>query len=125
MVLMAVSVSGALAALVYAYIKYVKNAHIPIADTEKRSFLANLSYHKFYFDEIYDTLIRKPLDWLSEFAYDNIEKLGIDGIVNGFGKGSVEASRGLRLLQSGNVGFYIFMMVVGIVSILMYLVIKF
>src|SRR6185503_15466141 len=123
--LMAVSVTAAVIALVYAYMKYVKTAHVPIADTEKRSFLANLSYHKFYFDEIYDILLRKPLDWLSEFAYDNIEKLGIDGIVNGFGKGSMEASRGLRLLQSGNVGFYIFMMVVGIVSILMYLVIKF
>ena len=123
--LMIVSVSGAVIALVYAYIKYVKNGHVPVADTAKRSPLANLSYNKFYFDEIYDTLIRKPLDWLSEFAYNYIEKLGIDGIVNGFGKGSMDASRGLRLLQSGNVGFYIFMMVVGIVSILMYLVIKF
>jgi NADH-quinone oxidoreductase subunit L len=124
-ILMVMSVSGALIALVYAYIKYVKNGHVPVADTEKRSLLASLSYHKFYVDEIYDTLIRKPLDWLSEFAYDNIEKLGIDGIVNGFGKGSMDASRALRLLQSGNVGFYIFMMVVGIISILMYLVIKF
>ncbi len=123
--LMAVSVTGAIVALVYAYMKYVKNGHVPVADTAKRSPLASLSYHKFYFDEIYDTLIRKPLDWLSEFAYNYIEKLGIDGIVNGFGKGSMDASRGLRLLQSGNVGFYIFMMVVGIVSILMYLVIKF
>ena len=125
MALMAISVTGAIVALVYAYLKYVKNGHVPVADTEKRPLLASLSYHKFYFDEIYDTLIRKPLDWLSEFAYENIEKLGIDGIVNGLGKGSMDASRGLRLLQSGNVGFYIFMMVVGIVSILMYLVIKF
>jgi NADH-quinone oxidoreductase subunit L len=124
-ILMVISVTGALIALAYAYIKYVKNGHIPVADSAKRSPLANLSYHKFYLDEIYDTIIRKPLDWLSEFAYTYIEKLGIDGIVNGFGKGSMDASRGLRLLQSGNVGFYIFMMVVGIVSILMYLVIKF
>ena len=124
-VLMIVSVTGSVIALVYAYMKYVKNGHVPVADSAKRSPLANLSYHKFYLDEIYDTIIRKPLDWLSEFAYTYIEKLGIDGIVNGFGKGSMDASRGLRLLQSGNVGFYIFMMVVGIVSILMYLVIKF
>jgi len=123
--LMAVSVTGAVVALVYAYMKYVKNGHVPVADTEKRSPLASLSYHKFYLDEIYDTIIRKPLDWLSDFAYQNIEKLGIDGIINRLGKGSMEASREVRLLQSGNVGFYIFMMVVGIVSILMYLVIKF
>jgi NADH-quinone oxidoreductase subunit L len=53
-----------------------------------------------------------------------IERMGIDGIVNGFGKSSIEASRGLRLLQTGNVGFYIFMMVAGIISILMYILIK-
>jgi NADH-quinone oxidoreductase subunit L len=39
-------------------------------------------------------------------------------------RGSIEASKGLRLLQTGNVGFYIFMMVVGIISILMYILIK-
>ena len=31
-----------------------------------------------------------------------------------------EGSKGLRLLQSGNVGFYIFMMVFGIVALLLY-----
>jgi NADH-quinone oxidoreductase subunit L len=54
-----------------------------------------------------------------------VDKMGIDGIVNGLGKGTVEASKGLRLLQTGNVGFYIFMMVLGIISILMTLVFKF
>lgn len=50
--------------------------------------------------------------------------MGIDGIVNGFGKGSIEASKGFRLLQSGNVGFYIFMMVGGIIALLVYSVYK-
>ena len=116
---MAISVAAALLALGYAYNKYVKNSHVPVSDTEERPALANLSYHKFYVDEIYDALIRKPLDALSGFLYNTIEKLGIDGIVNGFGKGTIEASKGLRLLQTGNVGFYIFMMVVGIISILL------
>ena len=97
---------------------------MPVADTEERPAMTDLSYHKFYIDELYDAIIRKPLDALSVFFYNVIDKMGIDGIVNGVGKGSVEASKGLRLLQTGNVGFYIFMMVAGIISILMYLVVK-
>ena len=118
--LMCISVAGALAALAYAYIKYVKNAHVPVADGEERPELVNLSYHKFYVDEIYDAIIRKPLDGLSVFFYKVIELAGIDAFVNSLGKGTVKSSKGLRLLQTGNVGFYIFMMVIGIVGILIY-----
>jgi len=123
--LMGLSVAGALIALAYAYSKYVKKAHVPAADSEERPALAELSYHKFYIDELYDLIIRKPLDALSVFAYKVVDKMGIDGIVNGLGKVTVEASKGLRLLQTGNVGFYIFMMVLGIIAILMKLVFKF
>ena len=122
--LMAISVIGALVALVYAYIKFNKKGEVPVADDEARPALANISYHKFYIDELYDLLFRKPLDAISGFFYKVIEQLGIDGVVNGLGNGPIEASKGLRLLQTGNVGFYIFMMVVGIISLLIYLIIK-
>jgi NADH-quinone oxidoreductase subunit L len=118
--LMGLSVGGALIAMAYAYVKYVKNAHVPVEDTEERSILANLSYHKFYVDEIYDFLIRRPLDAISGFFYNVVERLGIDGLVNDIGKGTLESSKALRLLQTGNVGFYIFMMVAGIIAILLY-----
>ncbi len=125
MILMSVSVAAALLALVYAYIKYNKNASVPVSDEEERSAVVNLSYHKLYIDEFYDLIIRRPLDAISSFFYKIIDVMGIDGIVNGLGKGAIDASNGFRLLQSGNVGFYIFMMVVGIVSVLVYLVFKF
>jgi NADH-quinone oxidoreductase subunit L len=122
--LMLASVAGALLALGYAYIKYVKNNHVPVADSEERPGPVSLSYHKFYVDEIYDWLIRKPLDALSVFFYKIVDLLAIDGIVNGLGKLSVKSSKGLRLLQSGNVGFYIFMMVAGIIAILIFSLVK-
>jgi len=125
LVLMVISVTGAVLALIYAYVKYIKNAQVPVSDTEERPALVDISYHKFYFDELYDTIIRKPLDALSVFFYKVVDRMGIDGIVEGLGKGTVEASKGLRLLQTGNVGFYIFMMVVGIISVLMYILFKF
>ena len=123
-ILMGTSVLIALLALGYAYSKYVSGNHVPVSDEEERPALANLSYHKFYIDELYDKVIRKPLDAISVFFYKVVEQLGIDGFVNGLGKGTLETSKGLRLLQTGNVGFYIFMMVVGIIAILVYSLIK-
>ncbi|MFP5080754.1 NADH-quinone oxidoreductase subunit L [Pedobacter sp. JCM 36344] len=118
--LMGITIAGVLISIGIAYSRYVKQNHVPVPDEARRSVLASISYHKFYLDEIYDAIIRKPLDALSTFFYKIVDVKIIDGIVNGFGRGTSEASKGLRLLQSGNVGFYIFMMVVGIISLLLY-----
>ncbi|HEX8377414.1 MAG TPA: NADH-quinone oxidoreductase subunit L [Pedobacter sp.] len=118
--LMAVSVVGALIAAGIAYVKYAKNNHVPLAENGDRSALAKLSYNKYYLDEIYDTIITKPLNILSGFFYKVVDKAAIDGLVNGLGKATIEAGKGLRLLQSGNIGFYIFMMVASIVGLLLY-----
>ncbi|NEU10348.1 NADH-quinone oxidoreductase subunit L [Flavihumibacter sp. R14] len=118
--LMGISVAGALAAAIFAYFKYVKRSHVPVPDSVPRPALLNLSYNKFYFDEVYRAAFTRPLDALSGFFFKVIDKLGIDGLVNGFGSGATEASKGFRLLQSGNTGFYIFMMVAGVVALFVY-----
>ncbi|MBC8054397.1 MAG: NADH-quinone oxidoreductase subunit L [Sphingobacteriaceae bacterium] len=118
--LMAVSVAAALTAAFIAFVKYSKNNHVPLADNADRGVLAKLSYNKYYIDEIYDLIITKPLNALSEFFFKVIDKAVIDGVVNGLGRATTEASKGIRLLQSGNIGFYIFMMVAGIVALLLY-----
>jgi NADH-quinone oxidoreductase subunit L len=119
-VLMAVSVGAALIAIAIAYVMYISRKAVPAADTEERAALSKLSYHKFYIDELYDAMITRPLDAISQFFFKVVDKLGIDGLVNGLGTGAKEASKGLRLIQTGNVGFYIFMMVVGIIALLIY-----
>lgn len=119
-ILMAVSVGMAVIAMLYAYNRYVKQSHVPADELTLRSGLARFSYNKFYVDEIYESLITRPLDALSGFFYKIVDKRGIDSIVNGFGKGAVDGSRSFRLLQSGTVGFYIFMMVAGIIALLAY-----
>jgi NADH-quinone oxidoreductase subunit L len=119
-ILMAVSVIGVLISIGVAYSRYIKQNHIPLPEEAKRPALANLSYHKFYIDEIYDAVVRRPLDAFSGFFYKIVDRKVVDGLVNGLGWGATEASKGLRLIQSGNVGFYIFMMVLGIISLLLY-----
>jgi NADH-quinone oxidoreductase subunit L len=118
--LMAVSVVAAVVALLIAYTKYVKKVDVPVADEAPRSALESISYNKFYLDEIYDATFRKPLDALSKFFYKVLDIKIIDGIVNGLGWSANEGSKGLRLMQSGNVGYYIIMMVIGVVALLLY-----
>jgi NADH-quinone oxidoreductase subunit L len=118
--LMGISVGAALLAIGIAYVTYVSRKVVPISDAENRSILSKLSYHKFYIDEVYEALIIRPLDAISSFLYKLVDKLGIDGLVNGAGTTAKEASKTLRLIQTGNVGFYIFMMVAGIVALLIY-----
>ncbi len=69
--------------------------------------------NKWYVDELYQTAIVQPLSALGTFFNNIIEKKGIDGFVNGVGKAVNYGSRQLRLLQSGQVGAYVLLMVIG------------
>jgi NADH-quinone oxidoreductase subunit L len=80
-----------------------------------RTGLAKVLENKWYVDELYDAIIVKPLMMLSRFFEDAIEKSGIDRLVNGVGRGVHWGSQQARLLQNGQVGFYIFAMVIGMV----------
>ncbi len=74
--------------------------------------------NKFYVDELYDAIIVKPCNAFSRFLKNVVEKSGIDALVNGVGKGVNYGSRQIRLLQSGLVGSYILLMVVGLLLLL-------
>jgi NADH-quinone oxidoreductase subunit L len=56
---------------------------------------------------------------LASFLKNVIEKSGIDGLVNGVGNFVNYSSRQLRLIQSGQVGVYILMMVLSMLGILL------
>ncbi len=116
--LMGLVVGLTLVVIFAAYRSYVKNETVPTFDVDSTSSLHKLSYNKFYVDELYDSIIVKPLFALFNFFEKIIEKSGIDRIVNGIGATVDGGSRLARLLQNGNIGFYIFAMVIGIVLIL-------
>jgi NADH-quinone oxidoreductase subunit L len=115
--LMGIVVALTVVLIVFAYIRYVKGNRVPAADTQVggvQKVLAN----KYYVDEIYHAIVVKPLYWISATFADIVERLGVDKLVNLIGGSVVPASRGARLLQSGSIGYYIFVMVIGIVLIL-------
>ena len=70
---------------------------------------------KWHVDELYDAIIVKPLNAFAGFLNRVVEKNIIDGIVNGSGRLVQYGSRQLRYLQSGQVGGYVLLMVVGMI----------
>lgn len=98
--------------IIYSYKKYAVN-HF---DGKYKGFKKVLS-DKWYIDELYDVAIVKPVNSFSIFLKNGIEKLGIDGIVNGVGHFVQYSSRQLRLMQSGQVGSYLLLMVFSIVAL--------
>ena len=108
--LMGVSVGAALIALLYAWSKFSKYQKSEKEETGLGNVLAN----KWYVDELYDAIIVKPVLAISKYFNNIFEKKGIDGFVNGVGKAVNYGSRQIRLLQSGQVGIYVLMMVLGI-----------
>jgi len=96
----------------------VKRKQVPEADDQIPSGISTILSNKYYVDELYDALITKPLNALSDFAYRFVELRGIDAIVNGVSKSLTGLSGVLKFSQTGYTGGYIFSMVIGIILIL-------
>lgn len=77
---------------------------------------------KWYVDEAYNGLIVRPINLFGKFLNTFIEKGLIDWIVNGVGRLVNYTSRQVRLVQSGQVGSYVLLMVL---SILVFFAIQF
>ncbi|MFI5149838.1 MAG: NADH-quinone oxidoreductase subunit L [Bacteroidia bacterium] len=116
--LMMVSVALLLVVIYFTWNLYVKKATLPVEEGAGMPAIQKVVYHKYYVDEFYEKVITKPLNWISEQTGRIIETRLIDGLVNGVGKMVNVMSGGLRLVQTGNIGFYLFAMVLSIVLML-------
>jgi len=106
--LMVVSVVLAAIGVVVAWARFSKKP-----DLAEPTGFGKILANKWYVDEFYNAIIVRPLDLLAQFLVF-FDKNIIDGIVNGVGRLVQYTSRQLRLLQSGQVGGYVLLMVVGI-----------
>jgi NADH-quinone oxidoreductase subunit L len=109
-ILMGSSVTIAVVALLIAIGKYSKQA-----DGEPQTALGKFLYNKWMVDELYEKAIVQPLNRFAGFLKEVVEKNVIDGLVNGTGKLVQYGARQTRLMQSGQVGYYILFMVLSIV----------
>ena len=110
--LMGISTALALSMVFYAVTKFSRKPELG-----EPSGVGKWMRDKLYVDELYDFLIVKPIEALADFFNTIIEKGVIDGLVNGTGRLVQYSSRQLRYLQSGQVGGYVLLMVIGIVAL--------
>ncbi len=117
-ILMGIVLAGTVTFILIAYNRYIATKNIPAADGQIRGLVHEMSYQKYFVDELYDVIVTRPLFWLSSTTSRWIEAGGIDTMVNGVGQSVVAAGKLLRWLQSGSIGYYLFIMVGGILAIL-------
>lgn len=102
----------------FSYHKYVKlktTAQI----TENLIGWQKISAKAAYVNELYNEIIVNPILNLGRFLKNIVDKYFINGIVEGAGKLIQGCGNILRLVQNGNVEFYVFAMSVGIFILLL------
>ncbi|MDI1354130.1 MAG: NADH-quinone oxidoreductase subunit L [bacterium] len=117
--LMGIAVAAALAVAYFAYLMFEKYKVLPADREEQLKPWQRLIYNKYYVDEIYDAVIRKPLDGISKVLHSVVDKELIDGLVNGVGSSVKLVGASVRYFQNGNIGFYLMNMVLGVVLIIL------
>jgi NADH-quinone oxidoreductase subunit L len=109
--LMGVSVLVAIVAIVMAIMRFSRRPELE----EARGFGRVLA-NKWYVDEFYNAIVVRPVNWLSGFPNKVIENETIDWMVNAVGRVVQYSSRQVRLIQSGQVGSYVLLMVLSMLA---------
>jgi NADH-quinone oxidoreductase subunit L len=118
--LVGIAVATAVIGIVGAWRLLKPEALVPArAAPEERGF-ARVLRNKWYVDEIYDALIVRPIVWLSrDVFWKQIDQRIIDGgAVNGAARGARALGWANRWLQTGQVGMYVAIFVVGVLLLI-------
>ncbi|MCE3280255.1 MAG: nuoL [Bacteroidetes bacterium] len=117
-ILMGVAISVMALAIYFAYKTYVTDKKLPAAEGDELQPVHKLVYRKYMIDELYEAVITKPLNFIGEGLHKVVDNQIVDGLVNSCGYVVNGVSGVIRKAQTGNIGFYVFVMVISIVLIL-------
>ncbi|MEL1246198.1 NADH-quinone oxidoreductase subunit L [Flavobacterium sp. DGU11] len=117
--LMGIAVVGALIGIGIAYTKYIKKSEVPEPDS-KITGLTKVLYNKFYVDELYMAIIVKPVYAIGSF-FKNVTEVAISGFIFGLGRAANMLGSEGKTIQNGSIGFYLFVFVAGVCSIIGYI----
>lgn len=103
-----------------AYYIYVKNDHSKMRDSLKEKFLPlwKISNDKFMVDELYETIIIKPLYAFGTFLVNIIETYVINGFIKLVAKGVSESSEFLDEKKPDRIDLGILYMIIGLTILL-------
>lgn len=76
---------------------------------------------KYYIDELYEAVLGRPLNWISDRVFLNVgDRLLIDGTLNGLADATRRAAGRLGRIETGQLQWYVAMAVLGIVGCLVW-----
>ncbi len=123
--LMTVTIVGAVASIYYARYLYLQKTELPAAISKKFKGIYNLLLNKYFVDEVYDAAVVNPIVRGSEkVLWGFTDNKIIDGAVNGAASLIEFVSRNIRKMQTGIAQFYALMMMLGIVAALFWLILS-
>ena len=120
------AIGGAIAivGIAIAWFVYMRKPGISIALRDRLSGLHNFLSHKWYFDEMIDAGIVRPMAALGRFSRDVIETEVVQGVLVGGATSAVRAGSSLaRSLQSGYLRAYAALLVIGLIALVLYFLI--
>jgi NADH-quinone oxidoreductase subunit L len=121
-ILMIVATVIALVSTYFAYNMYKKNEELALEDDEIESSTHLTLVNKYYIDELYDKIIRKPVDQLSAFIGKFIEPNVVDGLVKQVSAIPQGIGAATKLVQNGKMVMYILAMIIGLIVLLITLI---
>jgi NADH-quinone oxidoreductase subunit L len=115
--LMGIAVAGAIASIYVAYQLFVVSGVLPADKEEDLKWWQKIIHRKFYVDELYDNIVRKPVDFMGKVCFKFLEKIVMDGIVDGIGNTTLFLGERIRKIHIGNIAYYIMVMTGAIIAI--------
>jgi NADH-quinone oxidoreductase subunit L len=112
----AISIAG----IALAYYCYVVSPGVTVRLAERLRSVHSFLAHKWYFDELFDALVYRPVIAVGRFCNAVVERFVVDGIVNAT-TGAVRGVGSLvRASQSGFVRAYALLLITGFVALGLY-----
>ena len=104
---------------------WLRSPAIAVRARERLAPVHTFLEHKWYFDELIDTMIVRPALWFGNFTNTVLERIVVGGGVTGGTLGVVRAgSAAVRRAQTGFVRYYVALMVVAISGVALYFLIS-
>ncbi len=120
--LVALSIAIAVAGLAIAAFLYSGGARRAGALKARFEGLHRVLTNKYYVDEFYDLVLRRPLHWVSEAVFLRLgDRLLLDGTLNGLGALAHRAAGRFSAVQTGSLHLYAFLVLAGIVASLVWM----
>ncbi|HEY2596530.1 MAG TPA: NADH-quinone oxidoreductase subunit L, partial [Chloroflexota bacterium] len=115
----------AVAGIATAYRIWVLRPGTSAALQARFSRIHTFLYNKWYFDELQDALVVRPVQWLGRFTESVLERGVIQGGVTGGTLGIVRAaSAAVRRAQTGFLRYYAAVIIVGLSGMALYFLIS-